>query len=63
MDQRTCGQSVTATDLPPRRALYFLNPTPPPVLSQAQLDQLDTATQDPEGIALVQAIHERKEQA
>ena len=40
---------MTTTDLPPRRALYFLNPTPPPVLTQAQLDQLDRAIQDPEG--------------
>ena len=33
----------TTTDLPPRRAMYFLNPTPPPVLTQAELDAMDKA--------------------
>lgn len=47
---------MSETSLPPRRALYFLNPAPP-VLTQAELDAMDT---DPEGIALVQAILDRK---
>ena len=51
---------MSTTDQPPRRGMYFLNTAPPPVLTQAQLDTLDH-TQDPEGIALVRAIHERKE--
>ena len=34
---------MTTTDLPPRRALYFLNPTPPPVLTQSALDAMDKA--------------------
>ena len=32
--------------LPDRRTMYFLNPTPPPVLSQHQLDTLDTITEE-----------------
>lgn len=32
--------------LPDRRAMYFLNTTPPPVLSQHQLDALDTTTEE-----------------
>jgi hypothetical protein len=37
---------MSETTLPPRRALYFLNPSP---------------INDPEGVALVQAILDRKE--
>lgn len=49
---------MSETTLPPRRALYFLNPAPvTPVLTTAQLDAMD---QDPEGAALVKAILDRK---
>ena len=51
---------MSTTDLPPRRAMYFLNPTPPPVLTQAALDALD---KDPVGIALVAGIITRKANA
>lgn len=53
---------MSGTTLPPRRALYFLNTTPPPVLTAAQLDAMDTMLGDEEGRELVQGIHERKEQ-
>jgi hypothetical protein len=39
---------MSDTTLPPRRALYLLNPAPAP-------------ERDPEGIALVKAILDRKE--
>jgi hypothetical protein len=39
---------MSETTLPPRRALYLLNPSP---------------GDDPEGIALMKAIHDRKTQA
>jgi hypothetical protein len=51
---------MSETSLPPRRALYFLNQAPATALTAAQLDALD---HDPEGIALVKAIHDRKAQA
>jgi hypothetical protein len=52
---------MSETTLPPRRALYLLNPAhTAPVLTAAQLDAMDN---DPEGMALVQAIHDRKDQA
>jgi hypothetical protein len=52
---------MSETTLPPRRALYLLNPAhTAPILTAAQLDALDN---DPEGVALVKAIHDRKTQA
>ncbi len=47
---------MSTTDLPDRRALYLQGPRPV-VLTVAELDAMDA---DPEGIALVQAIHDRK---
>jgi hypothetical protein len=51
---------MSETTLPPRRALYLLNQAPAVVLTAAQLDALDN---DPEGVALVKAILDRKAQA
>jgi hypothetical protein len=48
---------MSETTLPPRRPLYFLNQAPAVALTAAQLDALDN---DPEGVALVKAIHDRK---
>jgi hypothetical protein len=50
---------MSETTLPDRRALYLLNPAPM-VLTQAQLDAMDA---DPEGVALVQNILDRKQAA
>ena len=54
---------MSETTLPPRRALYFLNQAPAPVLTAAQLDAMDTMLGDEEGRELVARIHDRKQQA
>ncbi len=47
---------MSATDLPDRRALYLQGPRPV-VLTVSELDAMDA---DPEGVALMHAIHDRK---
>ncbi len=47
---------MSTTELPDRRALYLQGPRPV-VLTVAELDAMDAG---PDGIALVQAIHDRK---